>query len=138
MTPYTTYIPEFLSDVYNMKGVTIHYSLDGRGRILTELWESENGDAIGEIRNTWSGDRLDSVLWESPGQERLVEFEYDGKGNRIVERNLRNGVLERSVTSRNGLDTEEIYMNGILILKAVWEDGLKISEERITPPRGGR
>jgi hypothetical protein len=77
-----------------------------------------------------------SALWRSIDDERLIEFEYDNDGNRIVERNFRNGILERSVTAQNGMDIEEIFMNGRLVLRAFWEDGVKISEERITPPRG--
>jgi len=70
-------------------------------------------------------------LWKSPGEERLVEYDYSSDGSRIAERNYRQGELERSVTARDGIDTEEIFLNGRLVLRAFWENGLKISEERI-------
>jgi len=131
------YTSEFLSGINVSEGTTINYSMDSRGRILGELWKDPEGNVLGEYRNTWSGDRLQSVLWKSPDDERLVEYEYDSDDNRIAERNFRRGVLERSVTSRDGRDVEEIYMDGRLILRTYWENGLKISEERI-PSAGGR
>ena len=131
-----TYTSEFLSDINVSEGTTVNYSMDSRGRILGEVWKDPEGNVLGEYRNTWFGDRLQSVLWKSPNDERLVEYEYDGDDNRIAERNFRRGVLERSVTSRNGRDVEEIYMDGRLILRTYWENGLKISEERI--PSSGR
>ena len=117
-------------------GITISYNLDIRGRILGETWRNEDGEIIGELANTWVGDRLQSALWRAPGDERLTEFDFDDEGYRVAERNFRNGVLERSVTSREGLDIEEVFMNGMLVLRAVWENGIRISEERISPVRG--
>jgi len=134
----TVYIPEFLYDVIKLEGLQLSYTLDSRGRILREVWKDDEGLVLGEYLNTWSDDRLLSVLWKSDDDERLVEYEYDDEGNRIVERNYRRSVLERSVTSRDGRDTEEIYMDGHLILRALWENGLKISEERIPSARGER
>jgi len=72
-----------------------------------------------------------SVLWQSHSDERLVEYEYDNEGSRISERNYRNGLLERTVTFSGSREVEEIYMSGRLILRAIWEDGVRISEERI-------
>ena len=126
------YSSEFLLDVFRPEGANVSYSVDNRGRILSEVWKDEDGEVLGEYRNTWSGDRLQSVQWKSQGQERIVEYEYDNDGNRIEERNYRQGLLERSVTSKDGRETENIYMNGKLILRAIWEKGLKISEERIS------
>ena len=128
------YSSEFLLDINSPESAKVSYTLDNRGRILREIWKDEDGKVLGEYRNTWSADRLQSILWKSDDDERLIEYEYDSDGNRIVERNFRRGVLERSVKSRDGLETEEIYMNGRLILRAVWEKGMKISEERITRP----
>ena len=138
VTPRIAYLPDFLSDVYSGAGERVNYSVDPRGRILTEVWKDGDDKVIGEIKNTWDGDRLGSILWKSHDQTLLVEFEYDKDGNRIVERNFRQGVLERSVTSRGDFDIEEIYMNGRLMLRAVWEKGLKKSEERVAPSRGNR
>ena len=130
------YSSEFLLDIINPDGAKVTYALDSRGRIVSEIWKNEDGKVLGEYRNTWSADRLRSISWKSDTDERLIEYEYDDDGNRIVERNFRRGVLERSVTSRDGIETEEIYMNGRLVLRAFWEKGMKISEERITG--GGR
>ena len=125
------YSSDFLLDIYIPDAATISYTLDSRGRVLTETWKDDDGEVLGEYRNTWSGDRLHSILWESKDEQRLVEYEYDGDGNRTVERNFRQGILERVVTGRDGREMEEIYMNGRLMLRAFWENGIKISEERI-------
>jgi antitoxin component YwqK of YwqJK toxin-antitoxin module len=95
------------------------------------VWKDGDGAVIGELRNTWSGDRLMSVLWKSETDERLIEYEYDSGNNRIAERNYKQGVLERSVVSKDGKETEEIFMNGKLILRVLWENGRKLSEERV-------
>ena len=142
--PRIAYVPDFLLGVYTGAGKRINYTIDSRGRILTEVWQDEDGRHIGEILNTWEGDRLASILWKSGEQAHpaavtlLVEYEYDSGGNRVAERNFRQGILERSVTNRGGLDIEEVYMNGKLMLRAVWEKGLKKSEERISPSGGYR
>jgi len=83
--------------------------------------------------NTWVGDRLQSVVWKAADDERLIEFEYDNDGNRISEKYFRNGLLERSVVAQGGQEVEELYMSGRLVLRAIWENGVKISEERISP-----
>jgi len=125
------YTSDFLTDIYRTDGITIAYSVDSRGRILGEIWKDEEGTVIGEFRNTWSGDRLQSVHWKTNEEERLVEYEYDAEDNRVAERNFNKGVLERSIVSKDGMETEEIYMDGRLILRVLWENGLKLSEERV-------
>jgi len=125
---------EFFTDINPPEDAQITYTLDNRARVLTEVWKDKDGKIVGEYIDTWSGDRLQSVRWKSDDDERLIEYDYDSSGNRIAERDFRQGVLERSVTSRDGKDTEEIYMNGKLILRAHWENGKKISEERIYTP----
>jgi hypothetical protein len=116
-------------------GGRVIYTTDSRGRVLTEQRLDENEDILAEIRNTWSGDRLSAVLYTSGEgeEERLSEYEYDPDGKRTVERNYNKGVLERVVRSEKERDVEELYMNGKLILRAVWEDGRKVSEERVRP-----
>jgi hypothetical protein len=115
----------------NLEGLSIVYSLDNRGRILSEISRNKEGKIVGELRNDWSGDRLQSVVWRSGDDDRRIEFEYDKDKNPLVERNFRKGVLERIVTIDGDNETEEIFMNGVLILRAFWEQGLKISEERV-------
>ena len=127
------YTPEFILHAINVEyGARVTYTLDSRGRLISEVWRDEDGRVVGEFRNTWLGDRLISVLWRTDDDERLVEYEYNDAGDRVEERNFRHGALERRVTSRNGRDIEDLYMSGRLILRAIWEDGLKISEERIS------
>jgi len=123
---------EFLSDIQSPEGITINYTLDDRGRIVGEVWKDKDGVLFGELQNTWSGSKLQSVLWKTDEQERLVEYEYDDAGNRTVERDYNHGVLERSVTSRDGRDVEELYLNGKVVLRAYWENGEKVSEERVS------
>jgi hypothetical protein len=122
---------EFLEDVITAPLSRIIYTTDSRGRVLVEAMLDENGEVLGELRNTWTGDRLDSVLWKSGDDERLTEYEYDSNGDRIFERNLNNGILERTVRTTGNRDIEELYMDGRVVLRALWEDGRKISEERV-------
>jgi hypothetical protein len=129
--PGLAFSSEFFDDVITELPERIIYTTDSRGRVLTETRLDENGDVIGELRNAWTGDRLDSVFWKSGDDERLTEYEYDSDGDRILERNLNRGVLERTVRTTGNRDIEELYMNGRVVLRAIWEDGRKISEERI-------
>jgi hypothetical protein len=115
----------------NLEGLTVNYNLDSRGRVLSEITKNDEGKTVGELRNTWSDNRLTSAFWKSGDDERRIEFEYDNDGEPVVERNFRKGVLERVVNIEGDNEIEEIYMNGNLILRAYWENGLKISEERI-------
>jgi len=127
----SAYTAGFFMGVSSPEGTTISYSLDSRGRILGEVWKDENGKIMGELKNTWSGERLQSVSWISEDDNRLIEYEYDSKGNTRVERNFRFGELERTMAYEDGRDIEEIYINGRLILRAYWENGQKVKEERI-------
>jgi hypothetical protein len=136
VNPGTAYGSEF-SDMPAAEGDQVQYTTDERGRVLVETTLDEDGELIGEIRNTWSGDRLSMVEWKSfgeesgevRGEERRSEYEYDQEGDRIAERNYRNGILERVVRREGGREVEELYMNGEMILRAIWEEGRKISEE---------
>ena len=114
----------------NPQSETISYTLDSRGRVLVEIWKDEEGVVIGELTNTWSGDRLISVLWKTEDEDRLIEYEYNDKGDRVVERNFSHGVLERIISSQDGMEIEDIFINGTLMLRAYWENGKKIREER--------
>ncbi|MDR3167715.1 MAG: hypothetical protein LBT93_07210 [Treponema sp.] len=133
--PGTAYESEFLQDVFTEITGQINYVTDERGKVLVETISDEEGNPIGEIRNTWSGDRLVAVEWKSAEEERRSEYDFDEEGDRIAERNYRNGVLERVVRRENGRETEELYMNGEMILRAIWEEGRKISEEYFSPQK---
>ncbi|MDR2797577.1 MAG: hypothetical protein LBB80_04475 [Treponema sp.] len=136
VSPSTAYGSEFLQDLpleAAHAGDRVVYTTDERGRIVTEITQDEAGTILKEIHNTWERDRLAAVDWKSGEEERRIEYTYDGSGDRILERNYLNGVLERLVRKDKGQEIEELYMNGRLILRAIWEDGRKISEERVRP-----
>jgi hypothetical protein len=127
------YDSQFFEDIASPAGTARSvFIADSRGRILSEQRMDEEGKVIGETVNTWTGERLASVTWKAEGDERITEYEYDAGGDRIIERNYRNGVLERTVRSEGAnREIEELYMNGEVILRAVWEDDRKVSEEQV-------
>jgi hypothetical protein len=131
--PGSVFSSEFFEDVIINSGDRILYTTDAGGRILSEVRRDENDQVLGEVINTWSGDRLASVLWKSETEERLIEYEYNSEGDRILDRNFRDGVLERTVRQEGKREVEDLYMNGAPVLRATWEDGRKVSEERIRP-----
>jgi hypothetical protein len=137
VNPGIAYSSEFLQDVIVPEGGRVIYTTDSRGRVLVEQRLDDAENVIAEIRNTWSENRLASVLYKAGEDERLTEYEYDEDGSRILERNYTKGMLERVVRSDKERDVEELYMNGELILRALWEEGRKISEERVRPSRTG-
>jgi len=112
-------------------GFSVRYETDVRGRVLTQTMLDENDEIVWEVRNRWDGDRIAAIYRTADGEERLTEFEFDWEGNRVVQREIRNGVLERIVRTYGTTETEELYMDGVLMLRALWEDGRKISEERV-------
>jgi hypothetical protein len=130
--PYSAFSSEFFRDIMALDAV-VEFTTDERGRILTETYLDEEGKVLGTITNVWAGERLGSVNWEAEHETRLIEFGYDANGDRASEKNYRNGVLERSVTSEGNRDVEDLYLNGVPVLRAIWEDGRKISEEAIRP-----
>ncbi|MDR0876761.1 MAG: hypothetical protein LBN21_01805 [Treponema sp.] len=131
VSPGLAYGTEFLDDIFMGEGYTAVYTIDDRGRILTETRQDDEGEVIGELRNTWAGERLSQVSWKEGEDEKITEYEYDDKGDRILERNFHNGELERVVRIQGKGEVEELYMNGNVILRALWDDGRKISEERV-------
>ena len=122
---------EFFSDLSTEENTQVTYITDERGRVLREEWKDEEGNVYGVFHNTWTEDRLSSIVWKSGEDERRTEYEYNSQGDRIVERNIKNGILERLVRLVDGREIEEIFVNGGLALRAIWEGGRKISEERI-------
>ncbi|GMO47458.1 MAG: hypothetical protein Ta2B_29540 [Termitinemataceae bacterium] len=120
----------FLEDVLLSIPAKIIYKTDSRKRVLTETRIDENGDIIGEVIYTWKGDKLAAVEWRATGDERRVDYTYNSRGERVSEKDYRNGVLERSVVMINGQEIESLYKEEKEILRAVWEEGRKISEKR--------
>jgi hypothetical protein len=133
VSPGVSFTNEFLKDILVDPISRVLYTTDEKGRVLTETRRNEEGEVTGELQNTWSGDRLVSVRWKSGDDDRLTEFEYDSEGDRIVERNINRGVLERVVTREGDKEIEVLYIEGKPMLRAVWENGRKILEERIRP-----
>jgi hypothetical protein len=131
--PPATFVSGFPEEYLIGEGYRVVYTTDDRGRVLTETRQDDKGTVIAELVNTWTGNRLSSVRLKAGEDERLTEYEYNSRGDRIIERNYRRGVLERLVRTEGNRETEELYMNGAVILRAVWEDGRKISEERVRP-----
>jgi hypothetical protein len=126
-----TYTSSFLSDITGFAPAKIDYTFDSKRRILTETYRDKEDAAIGEIKNVWTDDLLVLVSWSSPGDEREVVYEYDKAGERTGEKNYRNGALERAVARDGDREIETLFKNGKEILRAVWVDGKKVSEERI-------
>jgi hypothetical protein len=120
---------DFLSDITTITNINIEYIADDKGNIVSEIHKDEEGTIIGELINTWSGDRLASIAWNGENDVRLIEYEYDEDGNRIIERNYQDGILERLIRIEEDREVEELYLQGRLSLRAVWKDGQKISEE---------
>ena len=123
--------PDYFGDVFVYLDSKIIYDTDERGRIISQTLYDEEDEIIWIIQNTWHYDRIISTVKTEGDTILLTEFSYDSDGNRTLERNLRNGELERVVSTEGNIDTEEIYINNILVLRAVWEDNIKISETRI-------
>jgi antitoxin component YwqK of YwqJK toxin-antitoxin module len=107
------------------------FNTDERGRILTQTLLDQDGNEVWVIKNTWSGDRISSILKTEGEDQWLNEYIYNSADDLIMERNLHNGVLERQVRIKGNNETEELIINGLIVLRAEWEDGRKISEQRV-------
>jgi hypothetical protein len=130
VSPGTSVSSAFLEDVAIKSAPKVTYTTDARRRILNEVRLNDEGAVVGEITNEWKGDKISKIIWKSPGDERTIEFLYSNSGDRISERDYRNGVLERTVTIDKEQEIEELYLDGKVALKAIWQNGKKISEER--------
>ena len=128
---YNSY-PDFFGEITVEKDSKMSYSTDERGRILSQTLYGTDDKIIWVIYNTWKDERIISTVKEEGDNTSLAEFEYDSDGDRVLERNYTNGILERVVRSEGKTDIEELYLNGNVILQAVWEDGRKISETRMS------
>ncbi|MDR3146884.1 MAG: hypothetical protein LBU00_00740 [Treponema sp.] len=137
VSPSVAYGSQFLEELQAEAPERVVYDTDARGRILGETRWGEDGELIAELQNEWSDNRLSRVVYTSGEDEMVTEYEYNADGDRITERNYRNGVLERVVHFSGDREDEELYMNGELILRAQWEGGRKIREERVRSSRNG-
>jgi len=123
--------PEFFGDGLNEGGSRIVYETDERGRILSETFYNENEEIVWIVRNTWANNRIVFSVKIEDDTELLAEYEYDSGGNKTLERNYKNGIIERVVSVEGNTEIEELYLNNAVVLRAVWEDGRKISETRM-------
>ena len=123
---------DFLGAFTAGEGYRVIYHTDSKGRILTQTLLNDKDEEVWVIVNTWSGDRIIAMRKvEGEGEEKVTEYEYDDAGDRVVQRDIHNGVLERLVRTKGANETEELYLDGILVLKAYWVDGRKVNEERV-------
>ena len=109
------------------------YTTDDRNRILTQSLLDSDGNVLWVIQNTWSGERIVSAMKTEGDDTRLNDYEYNNDGALITERNFYNGELQRQVNISGNREVEELYINGAAVLRATWEDGRKVSEERLRP-----
>ena len=127
-----TFTSDFFGEIQQASAdFRIVYDTDSKGRVLGETLYNARNEVVWTLKNTWDGDRISSILKIEGGDKKLIEYEYDSSGNRIAERDIRNGILERQVIINGNKETEELYMDGTVALRAFWEDGRKISEERV-------
>jgi len=122
---------DFLENFSVEEGYRIIYDTDSRGRILTQTMINSKDETVWTIKNTWSGNRIIAMCKTEGDHEKLIEYEYDKNGNQIVQRDINDGVLERQVFTKGENETEELYLNGIVVLRAYWEKGRKIKEEQV-------
>ncbi|MDR3020694.1 MAG: hypothetical protein LBU66_07310, partial [Treponema sp.] len=122
--------PDFFGNISIGKEHKIIFSTDDRGRIMNQTLYDDKDEVIWVIVNSWIDERIISSSKTEGEVTLLAEFEYDADGNRTIERNYRDGKLERRVFTEGKIDTEELYFNDIIVMRAVWEDGRKISETR--------
>ena len=104
---------------------------DEGGRIITQTTYNNKGETVSVVKNTWIGDNITSVTTTEGSNVKKTEYEYNASGGRIAQRDYNNGVLERQILTQGRREVEELYLNGVIALRAVWENGVKISEERI-------
>ncbi|MDR1176833.1 MAG: hypothetical protein LBK83_15325 [Treponema sp.] len=154
VNPAPAFVSDFLEDAFEKPVFRAVFSTDGRGRVLSERREDESGAFLGLLRYRWHGERLESILLfleeekkeavkegeEAPPSKtaeqdgepaRRVDYTYDAQGNRISEKDYIKGILERQVSIDGEKETEELLMDGKVVLRAYWEKGRKIREERV-------
>jgi hypothetical protein len=131
VSPVSSYSSVFLQDVLLDTGTNTVYALDDKGRILTETRRDADGKIQGTLTNVWDETRIRSVVWEGGGDTRRVDYTYDNDGNRVNEKNYRNGTLERDVEVSGDEEVETLYFRGEAVLRAVWQNGRKIEEKSL-------
>jgi uncharacterized protein YrzB (UPF0473 family) len=123
--------PDFFETDFISAGSKMIFDTDDRGRILCQTLYDYEDKVIWTIKNTWKDNRIVITSKTEDDTVLTAEFAYNSNGDRVLERNFRNGVLERVVSAEGDTEIEELYMNNAVVLRAVWEDGRKISETRV-------
>jgi len=123
--------PEYFGNIFIEIGSRMIFDIDDRGRVLRQVLYDDEENIIWTIRNVWLNNRIVSTSKIEGDNTLLAEFQYNSDGDRVLERNLNNGELERVVRSDGKTDIEELYMNNVVVLQAIWEDGKKIQERRM-------
>jgi len=123
--------PDFFGDIFVNSGYRMDFNIDDKGRILGQTLYDEENKLVWVIQSVWKDNRIVSTT-KTEGETVLsAEYAYNKAGEMISEKNFKNGVLERVVFADGDKEIEELYMNNAVVLRAVWEDGRKISETRI-------
>jgi len=122
--------PEYFGGII-IENNKIVYDTDTRGRILSETLYDEDNNIVWVIQNIWENNRIVSSKKTEGDENYSTEYVYNSSGEKILERNFKNGRLERIVRREGNQDIEELYINDIMVMTAVWEDGRKISESRV-------
>ena len=123
--------PGFFGDVFVDGGSRIIYDTDDRGRVLNQTFFDEEDNIAWAINNTWQNNRIVLTTKTEGNNIYTAEYEYNSDGEKILERNYTNGVLDRVVRTQGNIDIEELYINNVVVLRAVWENGRKISETMV-------
>ncbi|MCL2765376.1 MAG: hypothetical protein FWD40_08890 [Treponema sp.] len=123
--------PSFFGDIFIKNYFRMVFETDDRSRVLSQTLYDDEDEIIWIISNTWVNDRIASTVKKEGDSVLLAEFQYDSSGERILERNSRDGEVERIVRKEGDTEIEDLYMNNVVVLRAVWEDGKKVSETRM-------
>jgi hypothetical protein len=115
---------------YTIPAARVSFDTDSRGRVLTETRYDEEETVVAVFTNEWDGDRIKTIHWTAGKDRGRIVFTYS-RGDRIAEEDYKNGVLERKVVKQGDEEIEELYIGGKAMLRTVWKDGRKISEERL-------
>jgi hypothetical protein len=110
--------------------------LDAKGRVIREVVYAPDGSTEEETTTEWSGDRVAATTTVAGGKIRRTEYGYDESGRRVLERNFADGALERSMIREGDMEIEELYRNGIPVLRSTYIGGILQSEERIRTGSG--
>jgi hypothetical protein len=127
----SSFLSDVLDSVVSDGSGQIVYTIGSGGKPEKETHYDAEGNEVGVLAYTWDGNRIASVRWIAGDDERLTEYEYDADGNQTSEKDYSKGVLERTLRKEGNQEIEELYINGKVALRAVWEEGRKISEERL-------